>query len=117
VQSDPIGLKGGLSTFGYADQKPLTLIDPSGEISGPGVVACVVVVTSVYFTYKYHKFVKCVEQCNQCPNNPDRDPNIPCKPPKDDGNTGPNYSCRTYCTLDAFGGPRGKGPAGSRDFP
>lgn len=82
-----------------------------------GVGACVIVATSMYFVYKYNKFVKCVKECSQCPNNPMGDPNIMCKPPLNDGNTNPETSCRTYCTLDTFAGPRGKGKPGSDDLP
>lgn len=31
VQSDPIGLAGGMSTYGYAGQNPVTNYDPNGE--------------------------------------------------------------------------------------
>ena len=33
VQSDPIGLAGGLSTYGYANQNPVRYVDPNGQIA------------------------------------------------------------------------------------
>ena len=30
IESDPIGLDGGVSTFGYADENPLSFADPFG---------------------------------------------------------------------------------------
>jgi RHS repeat-associated protein len=40
IESDPIGLTGGINTYGYAAGNPLSLVDPSGEC--PWCVAGVV---------------------------------------------------------------------------
>lgn len=34
MQSDPIGLRGGINTYLYADADPMLKIDPTGESAG-----------------------------------------------------------------------------------
>jgi RHS repeat-associated protein len=40
VESDPIGLRGGVNTYGYALQNPVAHIDPSGKAVPAAVAAC-----------------------------------------------------------------------------
>jgi RHS repeat-associated protein len=37
AESDPIGLQGGINTFGYANQQPTLKVDPSGRFAPPGL--------------------------------------------------------------------------------
>ncbi len=60
ITSDPIGLQGGLNTYGYVDANPLSYVDPLGWHKG-----------DKWFGYNNREFQRWFHKCWKQPGNPD----------------------------------------------
>src|SRR5690606_37222828 len=116
LNRDPIEEFGGNNLYAYVLNNPVNIVDHDGLV---GVPLAFAVVSSVFFVCAYNQYQECIKTCSRCTNHPlqERDPDYKCKPPRDDGNTGPQQSCNVYCVLSLGAGPRGPGAAGSNSLP
>jgi RHS repeat-associated protein len=59
VESDPLGLKGGINTYGYGRLNPLRVSDPTGQSVGPVVAIGIVVYSCAVIACVKHGIDRC----------------------------------------------------------
>ncbi len=82
VESDPIGLDGGVNTFGYVGQNPLLYYDEKGQFFWVAAGLVGVLLTTYFYLY-----YKCLKSCDKA------FPPDPLCPKKNNE----SWQCRTHC--------------------
>lgn len=117
IQSDPIGLEGGLNSFAYAYDNPLIFYDAEGTVAAQTVVLCTAAALTAYGAYKLYGKYSCQRDCQV-----DCQIKHSCKDAQcslGEGNTGPLNACRRECVASCWLGMGKKGPMGPtpKSFP
>jgi len=95
VSEDPIGVAGGINLYAYVGGNPVALVDPTGEISGPGIA---ILLGGGMAAYWFLDFQSCVKDCEStCPVG-------------GDGNTKPRLDCKRMCFLERLPVKTAPGP-------
>jgi RHS repeat-associated protein len=107
VQSDPIGLNGGISTYAYAHSNSLLYVDPDGKAST--IVMCVAAGLIAYGGYTAWSKYSCQNECQlDCA----RQHMCSTGCPYSEGDTGPLNACKRVCFAKCWLGMGKKGPMG-----
>lgn len=106
VESDPIGLRGGLNTFGYVDGNPISRVDPKGD-SWLWVIGAVAAYQAIDVGWNMYQLQDCIKKCVSKYCNED---GTYSGSGAVEGDTRPNLACRQHCNLKIYGTPNGPGP-------